>query len=338
LIAEQLQALRALLATPQKISIVTHWSPDGDAIGSSLGLAQYFIKKGHTVSVVAPNEYPEFLYWMKGHDAVIDATHKPKEAEQAFREATLICCLDFNDLKRINALGDWVAASAAPKLLIDHHPQPSDFAAFMLHHVTASSTCELIFDFMVLMGDEALLDKDIAECLYTGIMTDTGSFRFPATTQHTHEVVGKLIGAGANHAQVHVRVYDDNSESRLRLLGFLLANRLKVHPESRTAYFVMSDADHHRFNYQKGDTEGVVNYALSIRGICFAAFFAERDGKVKCSFRSQGKFDVNQFSRTNFSGGGHVNAAGGASDESLEQTIARFEALLPQYKTALLES
>lgn len=330
-----LSALKKFLAKPKKIVIVTHWSPDGDAIGSSLGLWNFLVKKGHDAAVVVPNEYPEFLHWMKGNNKVVDAMKHQKKAAKLLKEAELVFCLDFNDLKRINHLGEIIGGLSIPKVLIDHHPNPSDFAEYSLHKVSASSTAELIFEFITLLGGKKLIDGAIADCLYTGIMTDTGSFRFPATTAHTHRITAALIEAGAQNAADHNRVYDDNTESRLRLLGYSLSEKLVVMPEARTAFFTLSEAEHDRFHYKKGDTEGLVNYALTIRGIVFAAFFSERDGKIKCSFRSKGKFDVNAFSRANFNGGGHMNAAGGAQDGSLEEAVKKFKSLLPEYADKL---
>lgn len=316
--------------------IVTHWSPDGDAIGSSLGLYNYLIKKGHKITVVTPNDYPRFLFWMKGNSRVLDFQLKTKAASTAIGKADLIFCLDFNSLKRIDKVGDEVAKAKGIKIIIDHHLQPEDFAKYMLHSIEACSTCELVYDFILLMGDKKLLDKDIANCLYTGIMTDTGSFRFPSTTAKTHRIIAELISSGAENAEIHNRIYDDNTESKLKLLGYCLDKKLTVLPEYRTAFFNLSSEELKRYDYKKGDTEGVVNYALSIEGIRFAAFFVERDGIVKTSFRSKGSFDVNKFSRAHFSGGGHANAAGGVSDVALPQTIEKFKKLLPEYKKQLL--
>lgn len=328
---KNLTSLKKLLAKPKNIAIVTHWSPDGDAIGSSLGLWNFLNKKGHQATVVVPNDYPAFLHWMNGHRQVVDALKHPKKAEAVFRKADLIFCLDFNDLKRINSLGEIISSLPVPKVLIDHHPNPSEFANFVLHKVSASSTAELIHEFILLLGGKKLIDKDIANCLYTGIMTDTGSFRFPATTAQTHKVVASLIESGAENSANHNRIYDDNSENRLRLLGYALSEKLIVIPEFHTAFFTLNQSEHDRFHYQKGDTEGLVNYALTMRGIVFAAFFSERDGNIKCSFRSKGKFDVNLFARAHFNGGGHMNAAGGASDGSLEELVKKFKSLLPEY-------
>jgi phosphoesterase RecJ-like protein len=219
--------------------------------------------------------------------------------------------------------------------LIDHHPNPSEFADYVFHKVESSSTAELVYDFIVKMGGAKLVDKHIANCLYTGIMTDTGSFRFPSTSVKTHRVVAHLMDAGAENSLNHNRIYDDNTENRLRLLGFALSEKLIVLPEFHTAFFTLNDSEHERFHYQKGDTEGLVNYALTMRGIVFAAFFAERDGKVKCSFRSKGNFDVNLFARAGFNGGGHKNAAGGMLELSLEEVVKKFKSMLLEYNSKI---
>ena len=267
-------SLKKLLAKPKRIAIVTHWSPDGDAIGSSLGLSNFLQKKGHSVTVIVPNEYPEFLHWMHGHKQVVDAMKHKKKAETILKNAELVFCLDFNELKRINSLGDIIEKLSVPKVLIDHHPNPTDFADYVLHQVEASSTAELVYDFIVSMGGAKLVDKNIANCLYTGIMTDTGSFRFPMTSVKTHRVIAHLMEAGAENSLNHNRIYDDNTENRLRLLGYALSEKLIVLPEFHTAFFTLTNAEHEKFHYQKGDTEGLVNYALTIRGIVFAAFFS----------------------------------------------------------------
>ena len=326
-----------LLSTPKNIVIVTHWSPDGDAMGSSLGLYNYLIQKKHKVTVITPNDYPSFLHWLPGNDKVIDFSKDAKKAKPIVAKADLIFCLDFNSLKRINDLGIEVSKSKGLKFIIDHHLQPEGFAKYMLHSIEACSTCELVFDFINLMGDIKKLNKKIADCLYTGLMTDTGSFRFPSTTQRTHTIVAELIKAGANNSEIHNRIYDENSEGRLRLLGYCLAEKLTVLKEYRTAFFSLRSDELKRFNYKKGDTEGVVNYALSLEGICFAAFFVERDDAVKTSFRSKGSFDVNLFARKNFNGGGHAHAAGGESDLSLDEAVIKFVSLLPEYKKQLIK-
>jgi bifunctional oligoribonuclease and PAP phosphatase NrnA len=333
--ATEVRKVKALLSKPRTIVIVTHWSPDGDAIGSSLGLYNYLLKKKHKVTVITPNDYPASLFWMKGNNKVIDFQKNETAGKKSVKKAEVIFCLDFNTLKRIDKLGEEVEKSGAVKFLIDHHPQPSDFANYMLHSVVACSTCELIYDFIAIMGDKKLIDKDISNCLYTGIMTDTGSFRYPSTTSKTHRILADLIDAGAENAEVHNRIYDDNTESRLKLLGYCLNEKLTVLNEHRTAYFYLSQDELAKFNYKKGDTEGVVNYALSLKGIRFAAFFVERDGVIKTSFRSKGNFDVNKFARAHFNGGGHVNAAGGMSELPMNKTLDKFLSVLPEYNKQL---
>ena len=336
--ANQTNELKTLLSKPKKIVIVTHWSPDGDAMGSSLGLYSYLNKKKHKVTVITPNDYPSFLFWLPGNKNVVNFSINTKDAKVAVAKADIIFCLDFNSLKRIDALGDEVAKSQAIKCIIDHHLQPDDFADYMLHNVKACSTCELVYDFIEMMGDKKLINKDISNCLYTGIMTDTGSFRFPSTSAKTHGIIAELINAGAENSEIHTRIYDDNTEDKLRLLGFCLVEKLTVLKEFGTAFFNLSEAELKHFNYKKGDTEGVVNYALSIEGIRFAAFFVERDGEIKTSFRSKGEFNVNLFARKHFNGGGHANAAGGMSDVTLDETIIKFISLLGGYKKELSPS
>jgi phosphoesterase RecJ-like protein len=332
----QVKEVKALLNEPKKIVIITHWSPDGDAMGSSLGLYNYLIQKKHKVTVITPNDYPSFLFWLPGNKHVINNSLKPALGRKAVAKADIIFCLDFNSLKRIDTLGDEVSkAKKAVKFIIDHHLQPEDFADYMLHSIEACSTCELVYDLIELMEDKKLLNKAIANCLYTGIMTDTGSFRFPSTTSKTHRIIAGLIDAGANNAEIHDRVYDGNSEEKIKLLGYCLAEKLTVLQEYSTAFFSLRDDELKRFDYKKGDTEGVVNYALSIAGIRFAAFFVERDGEVKTSFRSKGSFNVNLFARKHFNGGGHANAAGGSADLTLDETVIKFVSLLPDYKKKL---
>lgn len=333
--AIQIKEIKELLNSSKRIVIVTHWSPDGDAMGSSLGLYNYLIKRKHKVTVVTPNDYPSFLFWLPGNKKVIDFSLKARAAKTVIAKAELIFCLDFNSLKRIGDLEEELVKSKALTCLIDHHLQPEDFADYMLHSVEACSTCELIYDFIELMGDSKLINKDIANCLYTGIMTDTGSFRFPSTTAKTHRIIAELIESGGHNAEIHNRIYDDTTEDKIKLLGFCLGEKLTVLTEYSTAFFSLRGDELKHFNYKKGDTEGIVNYALSIKGIRFAAFFVERDGEIKTSFRSKGSFNVNLFARKHFEGGGHANAAGGMSKLTLDETLIKFIALLPEYKKQL---
>ena len=331
---EKLNKLKELLAEPKKIVITTHRGPDGDAMGSSLGLYNYLFKKGHQVQVITPNDYPSFLHWMKGNDHVIQFVKEPEAAERITKEAEIIFCLDFNTLSRIDTFAPFVEQTKAFKVLIDHHQQPDEFD-FTLSDTSASSTAQLIYEFLDMFGDLDIIDQDIAECLYAGIMTDTGNFRFPSVTAKTHEIVAFLIKKGAKQDKVYDLVNDNNSINRLNLLGYCLKEKLEVLPEYATAIISLTSDELNRFQYQKGDTEGVVNYALSIKGISVAAFFVEREGIVKISFRSKGDFSVNQLARDHFNGGGHINAAGGSYGIKVEEAIEKFRSILPDYQSLL---
>ncbi|WP_412561309.1 DHH family phosphoesterase [Winogradskyella sp. MIT101101] len=339
MINTQIPEIKALLSTPRHIVIVPHKNPDGDAMGSTLGLYHYLKLYNHTATVIAPNDYPEFLKWLPGDDAVMIFENQTEECQALIDNADLIFTLDFNSLSRVGAMSEALENSSATKIIIDHHQQPDDYAAYTYSDVSMSSTCEMVYNFIEMLDDADKINASIATCLYVGIMTDTGSFRFPSTTSRTHEVVGCLIEKGANNAQIHNNVFDTNSYSRLQLLGRAMQN-LKVIPEFNTAYITLSQAELDEFNFKKGDTEGFVNYGLSLKGIVFAAIFIEnhQDDIIKISLRSKGSFSVNQFSRAHFNGGGHDNAAGGRSDLSLQETIDKFISILPQYKDELSQA
>ncbi|MCA6078139.1 DHH family phosphoesterase [Fulvivirga sedimenti] len=333
---QNIEAFKAFLSKPQRVVITTHHKPDADALGSSLALASYLKKKGHQVHVITPTDYPDFLRWMAGNDEVIIYNENQQDHCAALvADATLIFCLDFSSLDRINELGAEVRESKAKKVLIDHHLEPEDFADFVKWTTEAAATAELIYELIYDLGDESLIDKSIAESLYAGIMTDTGSFHHPNTTKNVFRVCGELVGLGADTARVSKLIYDSNSVDRIKFIGFALSERLTVIPELRTAYFVISADDLKKYHSRTGDTEGLVNYALSIEGIIFAAVIIDRTEAIKMSFRSIGDFSVNTFARKHFEGGGHKNAAGGKSDESLEKTVSKFEALLKDYKKEL---
>lgn len=336
---KNLEGLKTLLFKPKKIFITTHPRPDADALGSSLGLANYLKKYGHDVTVVTPTSYPQFIAWMKGNEEVIIYKGNETIAKQKLDEANIIFCLDFCNLNRIDELGDLIREKKnIPKVLIDHHIDPEKFAEFELWSSDASATAELIYDFIIQMEDDDKIDVDIAECIYAGIMTDTGSFRFPATSPKVHLIIAELIKKGVENAKIHRLVYDNNSETRLRFLGHCLSNLLVVRQDLGAAYIAISLNDKKKYNAQLGDTEGIVNYALSIKGIKFATMIKEEEGIVKFSFRSVGDFSVNEFARDNFNGGGHKNAAGGRSDLSFNDTIVKFEELLERYKDEIIKS
>jgi len=336
MIKAQIPEVKALLSVPKNIVIIPHKNPDGDAMGSTLGLYHYLKYYNHNATVIAPNDYPDFLKWLPGDDTVLKFENQQEESKLLIENADLIFTLDFNALHRIGDMAEPVESSRAIKLMIDHHQQPDNYAKYVYSDVTMSSTCEMVYNFIEMLSDADKINATIATCLYVGIMTDTGSFRFPATTSQTHQVIGKLIDKGAENSQIHNNIFDTNSYSRLQLLGQALRN-LEVIPELRTAYITLSQNELDEYNFKKGDTEGFVNYALSLKGIIFAAIFIEskQDNIIKISLRSKGEFSVNEFSRNHFNGGGHTNAAGGRSEEDLPTTVDKFISILPKYKKEL---
>jgi len=328
--------IKQLLSNPKHIVIVPHKNPDGDAIGSTLGLCQYLLKYKHHVTVIAPNDYPVFLKWIPGEETVLKYDSNTENCNAIFEKSDIIFTLDFNDLSRTGNMQNTLEKSNAIKIMIDHHQQPDDYAKYMFSEVGMSSTAEMVYHFIDMLEDVDLIDADIATCLYVGIMTDTGSFKFASTTSTTHQVIAKLIEKGANNTEIHKAVYDTNSYEKMQLLGCAL-NNLKVIPEARAAYITLSKNELNSFNFKKGDTEGFVNYALSLNNIVLAAIFIEdaKEGIIKISLRSKGDFSVNEMSRQHFHGGGHTNAAGGRSELPLQGTIEKFISILPAYYEAL---
>ena len=332
-----LKNFKELINSPKNIVITTHYKPDADALGSSLGLALFLKKKKHKVSVITPSDYPDFLDWMTGTHDVINYDEKKNQdkSSKLIKEADLIFCLDFNNLNRINSLGEKVEESAAKKVLIDHHLEPDNFADFEFWSTEASSTAELVYELIRKLKETDLIDTDIAECLYAGMMTDTGQFKHPNTNKNVHLITSELMDIGVDVSKVGKLIYDNNSIDRLKFTGFALSKRLTVLPEFNTAYFGISKKDLLKFNCKTGYTEGLVNYALSLKDVVFACLITEHDDGVKLSLRSKGDFPVNLFAKDNFEGGGHQNAAGGSSTLSLEETINKFIGLLPKYKHLL---
>ncbi|MBL6446839.1 bifunctional oligoribonuclease/PAP phosphatase NrnA [Fulvivirga sp. 29W222] len=333
---QNLEAFKTVISSPKKVVITTHHKPDADALGSSLGLAGYLKKKGHEVSVITPTDYADFLTWMNGNGEVIIFNQGNEEkSERLIKEADMVFCLDFSSLNRINELGEMVRESKSIKVLIDHHLEPEEFADFVYWSTQAAATAELVYDLICDLGDRQLIDKHISESLYAGIMTDTGSFKHPNTTKNVFNVCAQLVELGADTAKVSKLVYDTNSLDKVKFLGYALNEKLKVLDGFNTAYFAISADELKRFNSKTGDTEGLVNYALSIEGIKFAAVIIDRTEAVKMSFRSIGDFSVNEFARKHFEGGGHKNASGGKSDLSFEETVKKFENVLNEYKDEL---
>lgn len=324
----ELLDINTLLTPENKIVILTHYNPDGDAIGSSLGLKHYLRAKGIPAEVIVPNDFPKFLKWMPESKKVIIGEYKRKYAFEMISNADVIFCLDFNAPSRIGILGEWLTKAKAKKILIDHHQQPEKFD-FVYSDTVIPATSQMIYHFIEALEDESLVNQDIAECLYTGIMTDTGGFRFRSTSAATHRIIANLIEKGADPSVITSNTWDTNTVSRLHLLALVLG-RIEVVNDGKVAILSLTRNELKEYGFQKGDTEGFVNYGLSIAGVKMAAFFMEDlyDDFIKISFRSKDDVDVNQFSRKYFNGGGHINAAGGKSDGSLESTIEDFKRFL----------
>jgi bifunctional oligoribonuclease and PAP phosphatase NrnA len=328
---DQIIALKEFLAERSKIVITTHVNPDGDAIGSTLGLYHFLKDMGHEVFPIVPNEYPKFLHWLPGNKEIIDHSRHKNRADKIISEADFIFMLDYNDAKR----NDINLGTKAKKILIDHHPYPSLKADFLISTTKASSTAELIYEFIQAVDGLKYIDKTVATCIYTGIMTDTGCFSYNSSRTRTFEIVSKLLNYAIEKDEIYGHVYDNFSSDRIRLLGYCLNEKMQVFPEYKTALISINREEQKRYNFMTGDSEGFVNYPLSIKDIRFSAFFMERKDKIKISFRSRGNFPVNIFSEKHFSGGGHANASGGESALPLEETIKKFIDLLPLYSKEL---
>lgn len=326
---EDILAIQNLLTTPKKIAIIPHRSPDGDAMGSTLALYHFLLKLNHLPTVIAPNDFPNFLAWLPSSETVLIYENDRINTTKILNEAEIVFTLDFNALHRTGEMEQVLSKLTVPMIMIDHHQKPDDYATVTYSNTAFGSTCEMIYNFISFLDKKELIDKTIATCIYTGILTDSGSFRFPSTTSTTHRVVADLIDIGIENSQIYTNLFDNNSYNSLQLLGRALQN-MKVKPEFKTAYISLSQSELDEYHYEKGDTEGIVNYGLTIKGIIFAAIFIEHreENIIKISFRSQGDFDVNQFARENFNGGGHINAAGGKSYLSLTETVKKFENLI----------
>ena len=326
---KDIQAIQELLATPKKIAIIPHRSPDGDAMGSTLGLYHFLLKLNHNPVVIVPNDFPNFLAWLPASETVLVYENDKENVSKIIQEQELIFTLDFNALHRTGELEHVLNKLSTPMIMIDHHQAPDAYATVTYSDTSFGSTCEMVYNFIEFLGKKEVLDKTIATCLYTGILTDSGGFKFPKTTGTTHRIVAEFIDLGVENTEIPTLLFDNNSYNRLQLLGRSLQN-MKVMPEFKTAYISLSQNELDEFHYEKGDTEGNVNYGLSIKGIIFAAIFIEHrdENVIKISFRSQGDFDVNQFARTYFGGGGHINAAGGKSNDTLDNTINKFEKIV----------
>jgi bifunctional oligoribonuclease and PAP phosphatase NrnA len=331
-----IEEIYPLLSQPKRVVVIMHQKPDADAMGSSLGLAHFLRKLGHQPTVISPTNWADWLKWMPGAANVIDFEFSPEKANAALDKAEWLFCLDFNTLARTRHMAPKLRKTAAIKVLIDHHQQPeADWFDYGISDTSKSSTSEMVYDLIVDSGHTGLIDSDIAECLYSGVMTDTGSFRFPGASADVHRMVATLKDTGINHTLIHDNLFDNFFENRLRFTGFVLQNRMEIFYEHNAALIAIPWKDLVRYEIKTGDTEGLVNYPLTIQGIRMAALIIDRDEEVKCSFRSKGDFDVNVFARKYFEGGGHVNAAGGRSSETLEATVQRFVDALKENSSQL---
>ncbi|TSJ48230.1 DHH family phosphoesterase [Fluviicola chungangensis] len=319
------QKIKEFVDQAQSIVITSHKSPDGDSIGSSLALYHLLKKWGKNVQVVHPDPAPEFLHWVPGQLQIIDFERKAEQAISVIQTADLIFCLDYNEPSRVgDQMQPYLLASGAAKVMIDHHLHPTDFCQVIISETAACSTCELVYKWLSDIQRLDDLDETSGTCIYLGIMTDTGSFRFPSVTASTHEIIADLIRRGVKHYLIHEAVYDTNTVDRIKLRGFALSEKLVCLNDIHVAYASLSEEELKRYNYQKGDTEGLVNQILGIQGIKMAVLFVEKDGKVKISFRAKGDYFVNLLAKTHFEGGGHAYASGGISSESLEKTVGKF--------------
>ncbi|MEN2434461.1 bifunctional oligoribonuclease/PAP phosphatase NrnA [Weeksellaceae bacterium A-14] len=322
----ELSEISSLVSSDNKIVILTHYNPDGDAVGSSLGLKHYLNAKGIPAEIIVPNDFPKFLKWLPEARKITIADYKRRKAAEMIEDADILFILDFNASHRAgNLVSRWIDESDAVKILIDHHQQPDEFD-FVCSDTASPATCQLVYQFIEAIGDTALISPEAAECLYTGIMTDTGGFRFRSTSSATHRIIADLIDRGADPAKISSSVLDTNTVSRLQLLSLVLG-RVEVVKDGKVAILYLTRDELQTYGFEKGDTEGFVNYGLSIMGTKVSAFFMEDlyEDFIKISFRSKDDVDVNQFSRKYFNGGGHINAAGGKYFENMQATICDFK-------------
>ncbi|MEP7109045.1 MAG: bifunctional oligoribonuclease/PAP phosphatase NrnA [Ferruginibacter sp.] len=325
-----------MLKFPGKVVITTHQKPDGDAMGSSLGLFHFLKQFGHQITVISPTNWADFFDWMPGSKEILDYEKQAAEANSAIDAANWIFCLDINNLGRTKRMEERLTRCAGQRILIDHHQEPQeDKFTFGICDTAKSSTSEMVYDLIINSGNEDKIDKSVAECLYAGVMTDTGSFRFPITTAAVHRMVANLKEKGLDHSRIHEELFDNYLENRFRFIGNVLQNRMQIFYEYNTALIAVPQQDLVKYNIITGDTEGLVNYPLSIKGIRLACIIIDRGEERKCSFRSKGGFDVNSFARKYFNGGGHLNAAGGQSKEQLEVVVEKFIRAMKENKDQL---
>lgn len=322
-----------------KVVILSHVSPDGDAIGSSLGLYHFLTSQDKTVHVIVPNAFPDFLKWMPGAKDIIQYNRYKDFADKLINEADVLCVLDLNVLSRLDEMKDVVEKSPARKMLVDHHLYPGDFARITISHPDISSTSELVFRLICQLGNFSDITKEGAECIYTGMMTDTGAFTYNSNNRETYFIIGELLSKGIDKDEIYRKVYNNCSEGRLRLKGYVLHEKMQLFPQFRSALITLSREEQQNFHYMKGDTEGLVNIPLTVKDICFSVFLREDTEKdmIKISLRSEGTFPCNKVASEFFNGGGHLNASGGEFYGPMEDAVALFKQALVKYEDLLLE-
>lgn len=331
---QDLEELKALLSIPKDIVITTHRNPDGDAVGASLAMYHYLNKLGHTVRVIAPSEYPEFLAWMPGASEIMIFDVHTETCTEWLQRADIIFALDYNDLERVDKMGEVIAPIECIKVMIDHHLFPEPFADYVLSETSASSTCELVYDFLGLMKHQHMIDRHIADSIFTGILTDTGSFKY-STSPKLFRIVAELIERGVDDVRLQDLIFNSMDEKHLRLLGHCLYNRMEILEEYHTGIITLTKEDYEKYSISRGDTEGIVNFLLKLKNVKMAAFIHEQPTITKLSLRSKGDFSVQEICKQHFKGGGHKNASGGYSYAGLNATVKKFKSLLPQYKDQL---
>lgn len=334
----QLAEIRNHIIQARQISIVVHRSPDGDALGSSLGLKHALMALfGKHATVIVPDAFPESLSYLPDSELILIFEKQNNLVNEVLLSTDLLFCLDFNHPGRVGDLENLLRETAqrSTSVMIDHHQQPDSFVNYIGSKTSASSTCEMVYQFCRALGMQEVPNQLVSKCLYTGIMTDTGSFRFSATTPETHEIAASLLKADIKHWEIHEHLFNQNTFSKLQMWGYALTSKLVVLPQFKTSYISLSAEELERFHYEEGDLEGLVNYALSVKGTKMGVLLSERKGRIRISFRSTGNFSVNEFSRTHFEGGGHENAAGGVFYGNLNDAVTKLNNVLPEFSDKL---
>jgi len=328
---KSIQEFYPLLSTPRQVVITTHQKPDADAMGSSLALRHFLVQLGHTVTIISPTNWADWVNWMPGVDKVMDYEKNKQAAEIILDKAEWLFCLDFNIFHRTKTMTEKLKQLSCIKILIDHHQEPDiDSFDYGISNTAKSSTCEIVYDLIIDSGNGEKITEEISECIYAGLVGDTGSFRFQSTHAGVHKIVADLKTRGLKHGNVHDNLFDNFLENRLRFVGHVLLHRMEVFYEYNTVLIAIPKSDIYKFQIKTGDTEGLVNFPQTIQGIKLVALVIDRDEERKWSFRSKGDFDCNTFARKYFEGGGHFNAAGGRSNDSLEKTVDHFKEVLKE--------